>query len=96
MPESASAVPDLRDAVPAHGAPLPAALAPGRLFATAPEAAEVLRADPRTIRRALEAGDISGTRIGDGRYGHWRIPVAWLRQQAGLGTADGAGSASVA
>jgi excisionase family DNA binding protein len=56
-------------------------LPPGRLFATAPEAAEILRADPRTVRRALEAGEIPGLRVG----GRWRIPVAWLRQQAGQG-----------
>ena len=65
-------------------APLPAALADGRLFATPVEVAEVLRADPRTIRRSLENGDIPGTRTGSGRNSHWRIPVAWLREQAGL------------
>src|SRR5437016_2683138 len=53
----------------------------GRLFATAPETAAVLRADERTVRRALEAGQIPGFRCG----ATWRIPVAWLREQAGLG-----------
>jgi excisionase family DNA binding protein len=59
----------------------------GRLFATAPEAAKVLRTDERTLRRALEAGQVPGFRVGV----TWRIPVAWLREQAGLG--DGAPAA---
>jgi excisionase family DNA binding protein len=87
MPESAPAVPDLRDAVPAHGAtlpaPLPPALTDGRLFATCPEAAEVLRTDARTLRKALEAGKVPGTKVGE----HWRVPVQWLREQAAQGTA---------
>jgi excisionase family DNA binding protein len=41
-----------------------AVMAPGRLFATAPEAAKVLRADARTVRAALEAGRIPGTKVG--------------------------------
>ena len=60
--------------------PLPAVLADGRLFATVPEVAEILRADPRTIRRALEAGDIPGVQVGP--LGRWRIPTEWVRQQA--------------
>lgn len=60
----------------------PAALAPGRLFATCPEAAEVLNTDPRTLRRALENGDVPGTKVG----GHWRVPCQWLREQAAQGT----------
>jgi len=59
----------------------PPALPAGRLFATAPEAAKVLRSDARTLRRALAAGTIPGFRVG----ATWRIPVAWLREQAGLG-----------
>jgi hypothetical protein len=54
----------------------------GRLFATAPETAQVLRSDERTVRRALEAGQIPGFRVGV----TWRVPVAWLREQAGLGS----------
>jgi excisionase family DNA binding protein len=65
----------------------PAALPAGRLFATTPEAAQVLRTDERTLRRALEAGQVPGFRVGV----TWRIPVAWLREQAGLG--DGAPAA---
>ena len=61
-------------------------LLPGRLFATAPETAQVLRSDERTVRRALERGDIPGFRVGQ----HWRVPVAWLREQAGLGGGDAA------
>jgi excisionase family DNA binding protein len=63
-------------------------LPPGRLFATAPETAQLFRSDERTIRRALERGEIPGFRVGQ----HWRVPVAWLRQQAGL-DGDGAPAA---
>jgi excisionase family DNA binding protein len=58
----------------------------GKLFAEVPEAAEILRYDPRTVRRALEAGDIPGVRVG----GRWRIPTAWLREQARIGGTDAA------
>jgi excisionase family DNA binding protein len=60
----------------------------GRLFAKVPEAAELLRMDERTVRRALVAGQIPGFRVG----ATWRVPVAWLREQAGLGS-DGAPAA---
>jgi len=53
----------------------------GKLFADVPETAEILRYDQRTVRRAIEAGEIPAIRAG----GHWRIPVAWLREQARLG-----------
>jgi hypothetical protein len=46
-------------------------------FATVGEAAQILRADPRTIRRRIHDGTIPATRAAD-----WRVPVAWLRQQA--------------
>ena len=46
-------------------------------FATVGEAAQILRADPRTIRRRIADGTIPATRAAD-----WRVPVAWLRQQA--------------
>ena len=52
-----------------------------RLFVTAPETAEVLRCDHRTVLRMLEAGQIPGIRTGR----VWRIPAAWLRAQAGIG-----------
>lgn len=56
----------------------------GKLFADVPEAAAILRYDPRTVRRALEAGTIPGVRAG----GRWRIPTAWLRAQAQLDADD--------
>jgi excisionase family DNA binding protein len=52
----------------------------GKLFADVPETAAVLRYDQRTVRRAIEAGDIPAVRAG----GRWRIPTSWLREQAGL------------
>jgi hypothetical protein len=52
----------------------------GKLFASVPEVAAVLRSDPRSIRRAIAAGDIPCTRIGPRSL----VPVAWLRQAAGL------------
>lgn len=62
----------------------------GRLFATVPETADITRYDPRTIRRAIEAGEIPATRAG----ATWRIPVAWIREQAGLGAAGGGADAA--
>ncbi|HEY5360300.1 MAG TPA: helix-turn-helix domain-containing protein [Streptosporangiaceae bacterium] len=53
----------------------------GKLFADVPETAEILRYDQRTVRRAIEAGEIPAVRAG----GRWRVPTTWLRQQAGLG-----------
>jgi excisionase family DNA binding protein len=53
----------------------------GRLFATTTEAAAILSYDHRTVRRAIEAGEIPATKAG----ATWRIPVAWLREQARLG-----------
>jgi hypothetical protein len=61
----------------------------GKLFASVPEAAAVLRSDPRSVRRAIEAGDIPCTRVGPRSL----IPVAWLRQAAGLETAASGGAA---
>ena len=54
----------------------------GRLFATTTEAAAVLHYDHRTVRKAIEAGEIPATKAG----ATWRIPVAWLREQAQLET----------
>ena len=51
-----------------------------RLFATVPEAAVVLRSDARSVRRAIAAGDIPSTPVGPRKL----VPVAWLRQAAGL------------
>jgi hypothetical protein len=52
----------------------------GRLFASVPETAVVLRADERAIRRAIVAGEIPATPVGR----VWRVPVKWLREAAGL------------
>jgi excisionase family DNA binding protein len=52
----------------------------GRLFATVPEFAKVSGYDMRTIRKGIEAGEIPATRVG----ANWRIPVAWIREQAML------------
>ena len=58
----------------------------GKLFADVPETAEILRYDSRTVRRAIEAGEIPAIRAG----GRWCIPTAWLRAQAQLGGDDAA------
>lgn len=52
----------------------------GRLFASVPEVAVILRSDPRSIRRAIAAGDIPYTPVGPRKL----IPVSWLKQAAGL------------
>jgi len=54
----------------------------GKLFATVPEAAVVLRSDPRSVRRSIAAGDIPCTRVGPRSL----VPVKWLREAAGLET----------
>ena len=56
----------------------------GRLFASVPEAAIVLRSDQRAVRRGIAAGDIPATAVGR----VWRVPVSWLRQVAGLETTE--------
>jgi excisionase family DNA binding protein len=56
----------------------------GKLFADVPETAQILRYDPRTIRRAIESGEIPAVRAG----GRWRIPTSWLRAQAHVGGDD--------
>ena len=50
----------------------------GRLFATVPEVAVILRYDVRTVRRAIAAGEIPAVKAG----ATYRVPVAWLRTQA--------------
>ena len=52
----------------------------GRLFASVPEVASLLRRDERTIRRGIEAGTIPATRAG----ATWSIPTSWLRERAGV------------
>jgi hypothetical protein len=58
----------------------------GKLFATVPEAAVVLRSDVRSVRRSIAAGTIPAQPVGPRKL----VPVAWLRQAAGLET-SGAG-----
>lgn len=55
----------------------------GRLFATVTEVSAVLSYDVqgRTVRKAIEAGEIPATKAGT----TWRIPVSWLREQVQLG-----------
>jgi excisionase family DNA binding protein len=56
----------------------------GKLFAEVPEVAELLRNDVRTVRRAIERGEIPAIRTGQ----RWRVPTSWLRQAAGLETSE--------
>jgi len=56
----------------------------GKLFATVPEAAAVLRSDPRSVRRSIAAGAIPATEVGPRKL----VPVAWLRRAAGLETSE--------
>jgi hypothetical protein len=55
-----------------------------KLFASVPEVAVVLRSDPRSVRRAIAAGDIPSTPVGPRKL----VPVTWLRQAAGLETSE--------
>jgi len=54
----------------------------GRLFATVTETSVVLSYDKsgRTIRRAIEAGEIPAVRAGS----TYRVPTAWIRDQLNL------------
>jgi excisionase family DNA binding protein len=52
-----------------------------RLFATTTETAAIFRYDTRTVRRAIEAGEIPAVRAGT----TWRVPTAWIRAQIDLG-----------
>jgi excisionase family DNA binding protein len=62
----------------------PWAAVAGRLFATVPEAAAILRYDVRTVRRGIAAGEIPATKAGS----TYRVPVSWLRKQAGEATGE--------
>lgn len=59
----------------------------GRLFCTTTEASVILGYDRigRTIRAAIEAGEIPFVRLGR----TYRIPVKWLEAKAQLGTSGG-------
>jgi excisionase family DNA binding protein len=50
----------------------------GRSFAYPYEVAAILRIDVRTVRRAIEDGEIPAVKTRQ----QFRIPVAWLRQKA--------------
>ena len=66
---------------------MPATVIPERrLFVSVAEAAVILETDPRTVRRALQEGQIPGFKVGT----FWKIPVSWLRKQAGMGDGDAA------
>ncbi len=60
----------------------------GRLFATTTETGAVLRYDTRTLRKAIEAGEIPAVRAGS----TYRVPVSWIMEQARVG--DGGGDAA--
>lgn len=66
----------------------PAEIPAGRLFATVPEFVKASGYDARTVRKGIEAGEIPAIKVGS----TWRIPVAWIREQAGLGTDGSAGA----
>lgn len=53
----------------------------GKLFASTTETALILRYDARTLRKAIEAGEVPAVRAGN----TYRIPTAWIREQARLG-----------
>lgn len=50
-----------------------------RLFAYVPEVAQILGRDERTVRSAIQAGQIPASKTGT-RY---IVPIRWLREQAG-------------
>jgi hypothetical protein len=52
----------------------------GHVFADVPDVARILGRDERTVRRGIEAGKIPGQKVG----ARWVVPVAWLREQAGM------------
>jgi hypothetical protein len=56
----------------------------GKLFASVPETAAILRSDPRSVRRAIAAGDIPCVPVGPRKL----VPVTWLRRAAGLETSE--------
>lgn len=51
-----------------------------RLFLLVGEVAEILRTDPRTVRRAIEAGDITAVRVS----GVVRVPTQTFLAECGL------------
>jgi excisionase family DNA binding protein len=63
----------------------------GRLFATVTETSVILGYDRegRTVRKAIDAGEIPHVRVGATR----RIPVSWIIEQARLGDGGGVDAA---
>jgi hypothetical protein len=55
-----------------------------KLFATVPEVAIVLRSDPRSVRRAIAAGDIPAQAVGPRKL----VPVPWVRTAARLAASE--------
>ena len=55
-------------------------LAAGQLFIGVPEVASITGRDERTIRKAVEKGEIPGQKLG----ARWSVPTSWVRQQAGI------------
>lgn len=67
---------------PAASSPSPQALLDeltrsGAAMTGVPQAALILGYDQRTVRTAIERGDVPATRVANS----WRIPVTWLRRQ---------------
>jgi len=64
------------------------ALNNGRLFLSVPELSALFDVDPegRSVRRAIEQGDIPATRVGPQYF----IPTEWVRKQARLGGGEAA------
>lgn len=56
-----------------------------KLFATTTEAALIIRCDARTLRKAIDAGEVPAVRTGN----TYRVPTAWLRKQVALGLSGG-------
>jgi excisionase family DNA binding protein len=52
-------------------------------FLTVPEAADMLRIAPETVRRWLRSGRLKGVSLGSDRAG-WRIPRSEVRRLLGL------------
>jgi len=74
----------VQETVPARSAREVLADLEGKLFATVPEVAIVLRSDPRSVRRAIAAGDIPAQSVGPRKL----VPVPWVRKAASLETSE--------
>jgi excisionase family DNA binding protein len=62
----------------------------GRLFATVTETAAILRYDARTVRKAIEAGEIPAVRAGS----TYRVPTDWIRESVSPAAQRPAGDAA--